>query len=638
MKESLSIPPAPSLDPIEGKELPKLNRRRMQRVCMAIATQMLLYTLFSLVLFANEPTENLAAGMAPGEREKSLHCTDDRQITEEILLPSSSTDPRIEHFLRCSTMTAANMTVAKSSEGNGANPISPLAHTSSFRQHSFRQQLVALKPSKKNHVSSMRASASAGGAAIMVTKGVGTPDGVGCPKAETITVTAGTTVIYCYEVTNIGSVTLTHHTVVDGQFGTILTNQVYTLNPIPQPHSSVLFTIPQKILESTTGIVTWTATTVNSISGTVTGVDITAVATDSATVFVPSIEMTATVGIDPDECAQSTSIYVPSGEVVYRCLTVKNIGRSTLTLHEATEGLTKADGTLLFDNRVYALKPQQQINSMALGLIMSETVTQTVHKSFVWRTATDLASIYATATATSAVKIPLPRIAFSKTVGTKPDGCATTTEITVLANTPITYCYRVINSGDVPLAVQTVVDSELGTLISKTPLLLQPAQSGEFTIRRVVTETMNSSATWYANTAPELLATGQIITVSDKSETIVNVIPLADVTAIVFNDSNQNQKLDETETGLPDAEVILTSTSGYTATGRTNSSGTITFFALEPGLYTLTINSKSLGDFNVPTTGNVPFRIAVASGEKGVEYFGFTRGRYRTLLPLVAKE
>jgi len=58
------------------------------------------------------------------------------------------------------------------------------------------------------------------GPGLSLVKTVGTTPGV-CATTSTITVSPGTTVYYCYTATNSGTETLTTHTLVDDQLGTI---------------------------------------------------------------------------------------------------------------------------------------------------------------------------------------------------------------------------------------------------------------------------------------------------------------------------------------------------------------------------------------------------------------------------------
>jgi hypothetical protein len=70
----------------------------------------------------------------------------------------------------------------------------------------------------------------AGGASISLNKTVGIVPAT-CAPTDSITVTTGTTVYYCYEVENTGSVTFEFHDLVDDQLGQLLDDEPVTLAP-----------------------------------------------------------------------------------------------------------------------------------------------------------------------------------------------------------------------------------------------------------------------------------------------------------------------------------------------------------------------------------------------------------------------
>ena len=75
--------------------------------------------------------------------------------------------------------------------------------------------------------------------------------------------------------------------------------------------------------------------------------------------------------------------------------------------------------------------------------------------------------------------VPVPAITLDKTVGTDPNVCATTDEITLPAGgDDVTYCYEVTNTGDVTLERHDLVDSELGALLEQLPLLVGARRIG----------------------------------------------------------------------------------------------------------------------------------------------------------------
>ncbi len=94
---------------------------------------------------------------------------------------------------------------------------------------------------------------------ITLTKTVGTTAGV-CSATSNITVAAGTTVYYCYTVTNTGSTTLNLHDLVDNQLGTIFTGLNYTLSPGSSINTvDAGLSIPAVINFTTTNTATWKA-------------------------------------------------------------------------------------------------------------------------------------------------------------------------------------------------------------------------------------------------------------------------------------------------------------------------------------------------------------------------------------------
>ena len=109
-------------------------------------------------------------------------------------------------------------------------------------------------------------------ASISLDKTVGL-DPNACALTNEVTVAAGTTVVYCYTVTNTGSETLGTHTLVDDHLGTLLNNFAYSLTP----GASAFITESATINATTVNSATWTASNAG-----VGGVE----ASDTATVTV----------------------------------------------------------------------------------------------------------------------------------------------------------------------------------------------------------------------------------------------------------------------------------------------------------------------------------------------------------------
>ncbi len=85
---------------------------------------------------------------------------------------------------------------------------------------------------------------------------VGTTPGA-CATTDTLTVTAGTEVYYCYEVTNTGTIAVTSHDLSDTVIGTILNDFPFNL----VPGASAFVVVPSTPSATVTNTGTWTATT-----------------------------------------------------------------------------------------------------------------------------------------------------------------------------------------------------------------------------------------------------------------------------------------------------------------------------------------------------------------------------------------
>jgi hypothetical protein len=90
--------------------------------------------------------------------------------------------------------------------------------------------------------------------AIHLEKTVGT-NPAECAVLNAIVVAAGTDVTYCFEVTNIGPFTFTHHDLVDSELGALLTDFPQILGP----GQSYAITQTTTINITTMNVATWTA-------------------------------------------------------------------------------------------------------------------------------------------------------------------------------------------------------------------------------------------------------------------------------------------------------------------------------------------------------------------------------------------
>jgi hypothetical protein len=94
---------------------------------------------------------------------------------------------------------------------------------------------------------------------ISLTKTVTTEPGV-CGTESSIEVEAGTTVYYCYTVTNTGNVLFDFHTLTDDQLGPLFEDLEYDLLPDASVSTVAAgLTIDAVITEDTVNVGTWTA-------------------------------------------------------------------------------------------------------------------------------------------------------------------------------------------------------------------------------------------------------------------------------------------------------------------------------------------------------------------------------------------
>lgn len=113
---------------------------------------------------------------------------------------------------------------------------------------------------------------------ISLLKTVGTNPGE-CATTSALTVPHGTTVYYCYTVTNTGNVTLNLHDLVDDQLGAIFSGFSYSLTPAASVNTvAASLSIPAVMTTRTTNTGIWTAYNLGPTD--------TAVASASATVTV----------------------------------------------------------------------------------------------------------------------------------------------------------------------------------------------------------------------------------------------------------------------------------------------------------------------------------------------------------------
>lgn len=322
-----------------------------------------------------------------------------------------------------------------------------------------------------------------------------------CGITDMLTVDPGTMVYYCYTVTNTGNLLLDNHSIDDTVFGHI---DSFFYELWPGTSESVIYT--QTIMADVTSTATWEASHSNT--------GLTASASDSAmvdVVYTPAIEVSKTVGTDPAMCAATDMITVWEGATVYYCYTVTNTGNITLPLHDLEDDML---GTI-FTGLAYDLAPGASVDTVAAGLTISATAMADMTNTATW-TAYDNAGMMATASDSATVMVtPIQAgIVLTKTVGTDPATCATTSSLQVNAGDVVYYCYTVMNTGNYTLPLHDLVDDQLGAIFTGFAYDLAPGASVDtvaagLMVSATITADMTNVATWtaYDDTGTSVTAT-----------------------------------------------------------------------------------------------------------------------------------
>lgn len=182
-----------------------------------------------------------------------------------------------------------------------------------------------------------------------------------CSSISEISVTPGSVVTYCWQVTNNTNLTLDTHDLIDSEQGVILEGSSLLLNP----GQTIFITQPLQVDANLTNQSTWTAYFSDEIL----------TASGSATVHVApaSIRVSKTVGpfqgSKPDSCPTESLLIVTPGTMVTYCFEIENTGPVALTLHD----LIDDDFGTILESYPFVLEPGASIWLTESGVINQET-------------------------------------------------------------------------------------------------------------------------------------------------------------------------------------------------------------------------------------------------------------------------
>ncbi len=413
-------------------------------------------------------------------------------------------------------------------------------------------------------------------ASMAVAKTVGI-NPLACAGSDIVAVAAGKSVVYCYRLTNTGSVALPLHDVVDDQLGTIAANLTYSLSP-----GATTFITRAAVLNApTTNIMTWTAS--------LPALGLSLTATDSARVETASIVVTKTVGVDPNVCASSDSLIVKAGSRVIYCYEVRNTGSVALPQHTVVDDKL---GTLA------AALPYTLTPGASVFITAPATVDEATTNVVTWTASDPSLGVATTAQDTATVRVG--DLAITKRLTAPYPG-----DNVVISGQPAEFTVEIRNTGVTTITHLPLQDVFDPTCIQFTGASIPPdATSPTLTWTNLISTTgalgpganaaltltftpttacQNSSNTATVTGAQDHL--GFTYTVSGQATFEISP-PQSEIGGWVFDDRNADGVYQPWlgETGIGNVTLTLTD-------GRTTTSGCCGWYAFlirQPGTYVVT--------------------------------------------------
>lgn len=378
-----------------------------------------------------------------------------------------------------------------------------------------------------------------------------------CPPDQTIEAAPGEALVFCYRMYNDSDVTFTRHTIVDSVFGIIYENLEYAV----PPGFAAQLVNPLTATVTRSNAMTWTVYPDNgdSVSD-----------FDTATVIVPTLEMTAAAGPVQAPCSDTASYSLLTPAEVLFCFRAYNPTPYPLIDHRIVDNrgveLALPDGFILAPG---------EASTVTNTVLVTEPTTY----SLTWtaRTATRLLPVTATASAT----VRLPSVDLTLTFGKAGAACEER-EMVAVPGMPVVYCYTARNTGSTTLTAHRVTDDGYD-LDFAFPFDLAPDAAVSLIYTQVLTTTTTSYATWYATYTNGI--------VSATAQSTVVVVPAATVAVRVqLDDPHSGQPV-----GAADVDINLTAQDGETRSRTTGYDGAARFEGLAPDVYAVSVVTSSLG-------------------------------------------
>jgi hypothetical protein len=202
-----------------------------------------------------------------------------------------------------------------------------------------------------------------------------------------------------------------------------------------------------------------------------------------------AIEVTATIGLDPHQCASTDVITVTAGVPVVYCYTIANTGDVTLTTHLISDTWLGQPIEL----KPYTLTPPGGM-SASFYLTAAAPALQSAVNLLRWTALGDGVEVVAQ----DVTRVIVPAIVLTHTVGLDPHTCADANRLVARAGTLVTHCYTIANSSEVTFQLHTVLDSRIGLVQDDWPFVVEPGATVNLTATDPATMTTTSLVTWTA--------------------------------------------------------------------------------------------------------------------------------------------
>jgi len=217
-----------------------------------------------------------------------------------------------------------------------------------------------------------------------------------CGVSDTLAVGEGAEVEVCYTITNTGDVTLNFHDLEDTEFGVLLDDFGFALDP----DASVSLTQTVIASANVTFNGTWTAFNAGPTD------EVQSMDSATLTVVPPSISLDVTLaedsnGLPSDDCGVSSTLLVQAGTVVEVCYTVTNTGLTPLNLHD----LEDTELGIILSAFAFELLPGASVS-------LTQTVAPTADTTYVgtWTAYNEGPVNVAQATDSATLQVPIVQV------------------------------------------------------------------------------------------------------------------------------------------------------------------------------------------------------------------------------------